>query len=388
MTDTAANLQPALGSTIRIDERTVLIVGQELNVAAGQPDVANVVLHRVDRTVFMIDTGATTVFRRALKEALDLVGPFDQLTVLITHGHPDHVANNDLADELAAERGIVTEVLVPAADLPQLRDPLTYWTTSFDRLAGLAPLPAAPALAAVKVTSLFEPYRPFSRHTRTYEQTPPELITLGSRRLVGWSLAGGAVAVLRSQGHCAGHVVVYLRDVELLHMGDELNGPCPVMHDADQHKLTAIQTTAVDLIDDGIVAHLTDGHTFNVSDTEAACMRIDALLEQGLALQGAAADLTSGKAAVAGADFASGMTRRYEDLAVHGANPSPVFLGMMAACQLQRLGYTRTALGTSWHAADLAPHPSAARRAARILYGAAATAPWILRGLHRHSEKS
>ena len=112
---------------------------------------------------------------------------------------------------------------------------------ALDRLAGLAPLPAAPGLAALKIMSLFQPFRPFSQHTRTYEQSTPEAITIGTRRFVGWSYAGGAVAVLRSQGHCAGHVIVYLRDNKLLHMGDEVNGPCPVMHDADQHKLSEVQ---------------------------------------------------------------------------------------------------------------------------------------------------
>lgn len=230
---TSHDFDHAVGEVVSIDDRTVLVLGQELDVAANQPDIANVLLHRVDRTLFMIDTGVTAGFRRALTAAVNRVGPWDHLVVLITHGHPDHVGNNDLADELARERGIDAQVLVPAGDVAQLRDPQAYWKTSLDRLPGLAPLPVAPGLAALKISSLFQPYRPFSEHTRTYEQTPPQAITIGPRRFVGWTFADGAVAVIPSQGHSTGHVVVYLRDAHLLHMGDEMNGPCPIGHDAD-----------------------------------------------------------------------------------------------------------------------------------------------------------
>ena len=124
-----------------------------------------------------------------MKNAVDLVGRWDRLVMLITHGHPDHVGNNDLADELAHERGIPAEVLVPAADLHQMRVPQAYWKREFDRLPGLAQLPVAPGLAAVKINSLFEPYHPFSDHTHTHEQTAPEAIIIGCRRFVGWTFA-------------------------------------------------------------------------------------------------------------------------------------------------------------------------------------------------------
>ena len=356
--------QTTLGTVQRIDDRTVLVLGQDLNVAANQPDVANVLLHRVGRTLFMIDTGVTVEFRAAVKNAVDLVGQWDRLVVLITHGHPDHVGNNDLADELAHERGIPAEVLVPAADLRQMQNPQAYWKSQLDRVPGLAPLPASPGLAAVKITSLFEPYHPFSDHTHTDEQTPPEAIIIGSRRFVGWTFADGAVAVLRSQGHCAGHVVAYLRDNKLLHIGDEVNGPCPVMADADQHKLTEIHTAALALINNGAITHLTDGHTFTVRDAATAATRLRQLLDHSLALQTAATDLTDGQAHIRGADFAAGLTRCYDELGVHSANPNPVFLGMMAAAHLQRLGYTRNALSTEWHAPHFtarSPHPSRPR---------------------------
>lgn len=376
-------LDPALGTVCRIDDRTVIIFGQELNIAADQPDVANVVLHRVGSTLFMVDTGATVEFRAALTAAVDLVGPWNRLTVLISHGHPDHVGNNDIADELARQRGIQAEVLVPVADLAQMRDPQAYWKASFDRLAGMGPLPVAPGLAAAKITSLFQPYHPFSQSCRTYEQAAPEWVSIGSGELIGWNFADGAVSVLPSQGHCAGHVVVYFRDAQLLHLGDEVNGPCPVMHDADQHKLTEIQGVALGLIADGVVSCVTDGHTFAVQDAASAAARIRRLREDGLALQRTATDLVKGRPSIDGADFAAGITRCYDDLAVKGANPNATFLAMMAAEQLQRLGYARHHLGARWEAPHLTNPAIPARSGVRLIQGAAATVPWILRGFNR-----
>ena len=373
-------LDHTVGDVIVIDDRTVLVLGQELDMAARQPDIANVLLHRVDRTLFMIDTGVTATFRQALTVAVDRVGPWDHLVVLITHGHPDHVGNNDLADQLAQERGIDAQVWMPAGDVDQMRDPQTYWKTSLDRLPGLAPLPAAPGLAALKISSVFQPYRPFSQHTRTYEQDPAQAITIGARRFVGWIFADGAVAVIPSQGHSTGHVVVYLRDAHLLHMGDETNGPCPIGHDADQHKLTEIQSAALSLIQSGAVTQLTDGHTFAVHDAHGATRRLTDLLQQSLILQGEAARLTNGHRSVETSHFADGIATCYRDLAVQGANANPVFLGMIAAGQLQRLGYTHQGSGTTWRASPLTPRTSPARTAARAAAGAAATLPWVLRG--------
>lgn len=209
----------ALGDLIEIDDRTVLVLGQELDLAHDQPDVANALVHRAGDTLVLVDTGVTPAFRAALRAAADRVGPWSRALLLTTHGHPDHVGNNDLADEL----GVPVEHYVPAPDLDQMQDPQSYWVRSFERIAWAAPLPA-PELAD-KVMSLFAPMRPFAATTRTYEERPPERIRIGSQRFTGWTFADGAVRVLRSQGHCAGHVIVHLRDCGVLHLSDGATAP-------------------------------------------------------------------------------------------------------------------------------------------------------------------
>ncbi|MGO4461185.1 MBL fold metallo-hydrolase [Streptomyces sp. M-16] len=323
----------ALGESIGIDGSTVLVLGQELAVGRGQPDVANALVHRTGDTLVLVDTGVTEAFRAALREAADRVGPWSRALVLTTHGHPDHIGNNDLADEL----GVPVEHFLPARDLDQMRDPVAYWARAFERIAGTAPGPA-PAQAAEQLLSLFRPLRPFGATTRTYEERPLERIRIGSLRFTGWTFADGAVRVLRSQGHCAGHVIVHLRDCGVLHLSDEGNGPCGAMADADQLKIQTVLGAVALLFEEGRAALLTDGHTFTVRSGAEVVSWLDGLLEQATALQEAALGLTgeSGRA-VPGA-FTARYAESATELGVSGANPNAMFTALMAVNQLRELG--------------------------------------------------
>ncbi|MER6320348.1 MBL fold metallo-hydrolase [Streptomyces sp. NPDC001581] len=323
----------ALGDLIEIDERTVLVLGQELSVEHDQPDVANALVHRVGDTLVLVDTGVTAAFRAALREATKRVGSWSRALVLTTHGHLDHVGNNDLADEW----GVPVEHYVPAPDLDQMRDPSGYWVRSFDRIVGLAPLPAPSALAG-KLLSLFQPLRPFGATTRTYEELPMERIRIGSLRFTGWTFADGAVRVLRSQGHCAGHVIVHLRDCGVLHLSDEGNGPCGAMADADQLKLQTVLGSVALLFEEGEAAVLTDGHTFALRRGAEVASYLDGLLEQATALQAAALGLTGESGQVRPSAFTTGFAERSAELGGGGANPNAMFAAMSAVNQLRELG--------------------------------------------------
>lgn len=324
----------ALGDLIRIDDRTVLVLGQELDVEHDQPDVANALVHRAGDTLVLVDTGVTAGFRTALREATALVGPWSRALVLTTHGHPDHVGNNDLADEL----GVPVEHYVPALDVDQMRDPASYWVRSLERIAPLAVLPAPPAAVAHKLVSLFQPMRPFCATTRIYEERPPERIRIGSLRFTGWTFADGAVRVLRSQGHCAGHVIVHLRDCGVLHLSDEGNGPCGAMADADQLKIQTVLGAVALLFEEGEAELLTDGHTFAVRRGAEAGSYLDGLLEQAAALQGAALGLTGESDRVRPGEFSARYAKSVAELGVTGANPNAMFIAMMAVNQLHEIG--------------------------------------------------
>ena len=374
---------PSLGDVLELDDRTVLVLGQQLDVAHDQPDVANALVHRTGDTLFLVDTGATTAFRQALRDAVDRVGPWSRLIVLTTHGHPDHVGNNDLADELGRDRGVPVEHFVPARDLPQMLDPAEYWIRSFSRIAGVVPLPAPPKLAGDKVVSLFQPMHPFASVTRTYEELPLEQITLGPVRMTGWSFAAGAVRVLRSQGHCAGHVIVHLRDSDIVHLADEGNGPCGVMHDADQLKLQTVLAAVATLFGQGLAGTLTDGHTFAVRRGADATTYLEGLLDQAMALQQVALSATNGRRSVDPEEFAADYARVVAEVGVGGANPNPMFTGMMAVNQLAEIGLRPVAdrTGSPWSRPSLVdPTPvSGMPRGLALVPAAVAMLGWKLR---------
>ncbi|MGE7384025.1 MBL fold metallo-hydrolase [Streptomyces sp. NPDC004126] len=323
-----------LGELVGIDGRTVLVAGQELDLAHGRPDVANALVHRTGDTLVLVDTGVTQPFRAALREAAERVGPWSRVLLLTTHGHADHVGNNDLADALGAP----AEHYVPAPDLGQMRDPVAYWTRAFERVAGLGVLPGPPRDTAERVVSLFRPLRPFGATTRTYEELPPERIRIGSLRFGGWTFADGAVRVLRSQGHTAGHVVVHLRDYGVLHLSDEANGPCGPMADADQLKLQTVLGSAACLLEEGGAEVLTDGHTFALRRGAAAVSHLDRMLDQAAALHAAALELAAGPGPVHPDAFVAGVAEAATALGVTGANPNPLFTAMMAVNLLHDLG--------------------------------------------------
>ncbi|MHC1560152.1 MBL fold metallo-hydrolase [Actinomycetospora sp. C-140] len=376
-----------LGDTVRVDDRTLLVTGQELDVAHEQPDVGNALVHRTGEYLVLVDTGVTTAFRDAVRRAVDQVGPWSRLLLITTHGHTDHVGNNDLVDELAAERGVTAEHWVPARDVEQMCDPVSYWERAFDRLAGVAPMPAPPELSAKKVVSLFQPLHPFGATTRVLEERPLERLSLGPARMTGWSFADGAVRVLRSQGHCAGHVIVHLRDAGLVHLGDEVNGPCGAMRDADQLKLATVFGAVATAAADGAVSVITEGHDDTVRRGADAVAHLDGILDQVVALQEAALEITRGHDTVAPGEFTTDLGRRVAELGGGGPNPNPVFSGMMAVNMLGELGL-RPAGGRTdepWSRPSLAdPEPvSGMPHGVALLPAAAAMVGWKLRGRDR-----
>ena len=271
--------------------------------------------------------------------------------------------------------------------MDQMRDPAPYWVASFTRIAGVVPLPAPPSLAGNKVASLFQPLRPFGATTRVYEERPLEQIRIGSARFTGWTFADGAVRVLRSQGHCAGHVVVHLRDNRVLHLSDEGNGPCGVMADADQLKIQTTLAAVAGLVEEGEAQLLTDGHTFAVRDSAEAAEYLERMLDQATRLQEVALALTEDGEPVRPSVFVERYAGSVAELEVGGANPNVMFTGMMAVNQLREIGLRpqSSGMGARWsRPATVNPAPVAGMpKGVALVPAALAMVGWKLRRLDR-----
>jgi glyoxylase-like metal-dependent hydrolase (beta-lactamase superfamily II) len=165
-------------------------------------------------------------------------------------------------------------------------------------------------------------------------------LDLGPLPVNGWSFADGAVSVIRSQGHCAGHVIVYLRDSRLLHLGDEDNGPFGSMPDADQVKVQSAFGLAASLIDSGSVQTITDGHGSVHRDAEARAS-LDDLLDQAVSLQSLSLPARSGTEPVDGHAFLDRLTDDLKKRSDDHVAPNPVFTAMIAVNELDEAGLTR-----------------------------------------------
>lgn len=346
-----------LGEQIELDARTRLIMGQELDMRARQPDVSNVIVHRTGDLLVLIDSGVTSTIRDSIRSAAGDLAGWSKILLLTTHGHADHVGNNDIVNDLGTglDRSDVHH-FVSAHDAGQYHDNgLHYWTTSLSRVSGLVPGFDDPVPAARGLLGMFQPMIPITGITRTYEELPMEHLTIGSLHLSGWSFADGAVQVIRTRGHCAGQVVVHLPEARLLHLSDEPNGPCGAMHDANQMNIFAALAQALTLVETGVAGLVTEGHKFEVHDRPAAAAHLSQLLDQASALDGATQTLLAG-----GIDdmpaFVKAFAARSQELGVQGANPNPMFTTMMAMAKLRELGLVATGEGANqkwsrpvWH---------------------------------------
>ncbi|MFD0526068.1 hypothetical protein ACFQ1I_00530 [Kitasatospora arboriphila] len=109
------------------------------------------------------------------------------------------------------------------------------------------------------------------------------------------------------------------------------------MMDADQLKIQTALGSVARLFEEKEAEVLTDGHTFALRRGAEAVAHLDGLLDQAVALQGAALRL-AGEGAVRPSAFATGYGQAVAEVGGGGANPNAMFAAMTAVNQLRELG--------------------------------------------------
>ncbi|MDD7967667.1 hypothetical protein [Actinomycetospora lemnae] len=104
MTEIHTPARTGLGDVVAVDERTRLVLGQELDVAYEQPDVGHALVHRAGDTLVLVDTGAG-------HEPVDPHRFVDDLTRRIGEiggggSNPNPVFTGMMAVDLPAEIGL------------------------------------------------------------------------------------------------------------------------------------------------------------------------------------------------------------------------------------------------------------------------------------------
>ncbi|MCP4381171.1 MAG: MBL fold metallo-hydrolase [Hyphomicrobiales bacterium] len=262
------------GEIVDVAPDVLLVVGRDIDLGKGEIDVANALLYKSGTTLVVVDTGGTAEFAGYLDAAAKRLAPFDDVVLISTHGHADHVGNNAWIDTL----GVPATHLISTHDLGVMRDQVGYFSSSLGEVL------------AQDIVDLFGGLDTEAETMRVIESLPLQALTLGGTAWSGWSLLDGDVFVLRTAGHTAGHVVVFLAGPKLLHLGDETTSWYQAFSDGTaagpagnlltlQRAANAVASGAVDLV--------TDGHTFRVLGGDDAIAFLNRLIGGAVAFDAA-----------------------------------------------------------------------------------------------------
>ncbi len=324
---------PDFGSTLEVADRTWLVTGRPMNLAALEADVANALVHVAGDTLYLVDSGATPDFREPLRRVFGQAGAVRRIVLVNTHGHPDHVGNNGIVHELDAAD---VEHWLPRADLPIMHDSGAYFSANFADVDAYQPLPMPADQMADGLHTMFDPLDTHLEGARRFEDAVLEPLAVGGVPWPGWRITDD-LWVLRSGGHTAGEVVAYLPKVRALHLSDESNGSYPTFHDSDPDKCLATIQRSIDAIGSGGVDALTDGHHFAVQRGSAATTFLQSIVDGYYLLDRAVHEALAGTGLPFDELMAS-VTTALGGGGLHGASENTLFFGMMVVKKLHELG--------------------------------------------------
>jgi glyoxylase-like metal-dependent hydrolase (beta-lactamase superfamily II) len=285
------------------------------------PNIAAV--HSRD-TLYLLDTGLGQEQKRAILElAGRLRGAFSRLVLLNSHGHGDHVGNNDVIDEIGAsdKSHYISEKSDPYFDpFNFFRDAYNEGARYFNYLEGLditvdalMPLLVRAGVDAnldrarlaelgrlieeLGMTTLISHYWGdlmmrnvaetypeihMSLETmRRYETLGRETFQYGDARWTGWTF--GAVQVFEGHGHTPDGVLFYVPEHKFLFFADETTA-VPVWKDTNTDNTADSFRKTLAMVEEGMVETVAAGHfpMQVVTNAEDVRKTVSGMLEQKL----------------------------------------------------------------------------------------------------------
>jgi glyoxylase-like metal-dependent hydrolase (beta-lactamase superfamily II) len=282
----------------------VVIEGRHPTLLWEACDVPTIVVYRAAKTLYVLDTGVGTEQRTALEAQMTKLGESAEEIVLVnSHGHFDHLGNNDLLQKsaISRKRHLISKDSAPDQDIRaelfemygRGKDYFSYidgLPLPADKISGLLKALGAPSIPPATLEDLgakmhesgilpaFNGFMPSivvdillatypavfpSVETMTFLESisAPEQIELAGAKWNGWTLGSDVpeVYVLQSGGHSKGGVVFYIPEHSFLMLADETTS-VPIWPDTDPRRVVETAQKALTMLDKGALQWLCAGH--------------------------------------------------------------------------------------------------------------------------------
>ncbi len=257
----------------RLGDHIRVIEGREL-ILNKQGDVAQIVLHCRDGILTIIDSGAYPEDRKAVLTAAAELGEFSRVVLINSHGHVDHVGNNDVIHELQAAE---VEHYISAKDYPNLRDQAGFFVSLMEEASRFLDM-GSPAQVVARLMALFPELRTNKDRAALLEDHFP-LVTHGIGGLSFQAFSVHNVLVIPTQGHTIGHVCCFFPEDRFFYGADEFIGAVAPWGDSNPENQLAACRLVIGLIQSGAVTHAARGHHWGIADGGTFAQALQAIIE-------------------------------------------------------------------------------------------------------------
>ncbi|TFF85669.1 MAG: MBL fold metallo-hydrolase [Promethearchaeota archaeon] len=240
------------------------------------PDWANGVVMRRNRTIYIIDTGAGIEYRERLKRAINQLNKnVEQIVLINTHSHADHIMNNDIINEFA-EYEIQHLVHYNYPERIDQEELFLEYFTEIHRYYNYFTAPPYPykiisvlgrlfmsqkkafQFIIKKVMKKFLPNRSKTNVMKPLMKKDSIEKEFGGERFQVWKV--GEIEVIESIGHSPDHLMVYDPKLKLLISGDETFQMFPTWPDTNTSNIIKNLNAICEASRDGMIEMFMDSH--------------------------------------------------------------------------------------------------------------------------------
>lgn len=271
-----------LGDIVQLADNLWLIVGDL------PADIPNSIIYLKSNRLYLIDSGAGSTIRASIMQLLHSISPVQSFSLLNSHGHADHIGNNDLIGMVQAKE---THHYLSEAGLGMLGDPVSYFADQFCKLSDIYD-PATGFQAhrirwlflgvlrdilalfigerrvlkmifSIYLMRKFQPLHPSLDTIETYESLSRSSLplTIGEVSWKGWVLGENKeVWVLEARGHTPDEVLFYLPQHQMLYAGDLTLPLFPTFPNSNGKVTREMLRKCHTMASAGAVSLLVDGH--------------------------------------------------------------------------------------------------------------------------------